>query len=196
MTQLSKSNAGSLASSIERAGYYPQLVQSVLDCALSGEEIVSHLVHMETTFVTAEVKRHITVLVLTPTRLVLAHVDDQHHDGLDAEVASQAIATTESVRIDSVRSVVLSHLVATPEQYGPTDSPLEVSLTVGWGAVSRVDIEPLQCPDPNCDVDHGYSGAITGDDIMVRVSATAEGEQAVTQAIAFAQALTKATAGL
>lgn len=196
MTQISETRSVALSTSIERAGYYPQLVRSVLDCALAGEEISSHLVHMETTFVTSEVKRHITVLVLTPTRLVLAHVDDQIHDGHDSEETSQAIATTESVRVDSIRSVVLSHLVSSPEQYTTTDIPIELSLTIGWGSVSRIDMEPLHCPDPNCDADHGYSGAVTGDDIMVRISATAEGQAAVAEAIAFSQALTRATVGL
>ncbi len=196
MTLQSKTPATALSDSIERAGYYPQLVRSVLDCAVAGEEITGHLVHMETTFITSEVKRHVTVLVLTPTRLVLAHVDDQAHDGDPAFGASQAMATTESVRLDTVRSVVLSHLVERPEDYSAKELPIELSLTIGWGAVNRIDIEPLQCPDPNCDTDHGYSGAITSDDIMIRVSTTAEGQAAVAEAIAFSQALTRATAGL
>lgn len=196
MTLASETNSAALSASIERSGYYPALVRSVLDCALAGEEITSHLVHMETTFVTSEVKRHITVLVLTPTRLVLAHVDDHAVEMTDPASSSQAVATTESVRLDTVRSVVLSHLVATPEEYTAQDTPIEVSLTIGWGSVSRIDIEPMQCPDPNCDSDHGYSGAVTSDDIMVRISATAEGKQAVAEAIAFSQALSRATAGL
>ncbi|MFD6166802.1 DUF5998 family protein, partial [Oerskovia sp. NPDC060287] len=68
-----------LTSQLRRAGYYPELVQDVLDVAIAGEELVSHLVYVETTFDT-EVRRHLTVLVLTPTRLITAHVDDHPAD--------------------------------------------------------------------------------------------------------------------
>ena len=62
----------------QRAGYYPALVADVVEAALGGDEVVSHLVHQETTFDHDAVRRHITVLALTPTRLVIAHADD--HD--------------------------------------------------------------------------------------------------------------------
>ena len=67
-----------LTAHLHRAGYYPELVADVLDVALADEEVVAHLVQAETTF-DSEVRRHLTVLVLTPTRLVTAHVDD--HSG-------------------------------------------------------------------------------------------------------------------
>ena len=65
-----------LRQDIQRAGYYPALVTDVLEIALAGEDVRAHLVHQETMFERTEVRRHITTLVLTPTRLVLAHVDD------------------------------------------------------------------------------------------------------------------------
>ena len=61
--------APALHHDLHRAGYYPELVVDVLDVALADEEVVAHLVHPETTFDAAEVRRHVTVLVLTPTRL-------------------------------------------------------------------------------------------------------------------------------
>src|ERR1035438_3349666 len=66
----------SLTKDIERAGYYPALVVDVVESAVAGGEVVSHLVHQETTFDHDTVRRHITVLALTPTRLVVAHADD------------------------------------------------------------------------------------------------------------------------
>ena len=72
--------APALHHDLHRAGYYPELVVDVLDVALADEEVVAHLVHPETTFDAAEVRRHVTVLVLTPTRLVVAHVDDHPAD--------------------------------------------------------------------------------------------------------------------
>ena len=78
-------------------------------------------------------------------------------------------------------------------QHGLADRPgtlgREVTLTVGWGTVSRVDLLPATCGDPQCDADHGYDGTITGDDISLRISADAEGEGSLNQAMSFANAL-------
>lgn len=181
-----------LTSQLHRAGYYPELVHDVLDIAVAGEEILSHLVLAETTFDASEVRRHLTVLVLTPTRLLTSHVDD--HPADSENPSASAAATTESVPIAEIRSVALTHVVADPEKHRAGAVPVEVTLAVGWGAVSRVDLEPAQCPDPNCDADHGLTGQITPDDVVVRVSAEAEGRDAVRAAVDFARALSAATA--
>ena len=68
--------ANQLRSELDLAGYYPELVAGVIDIALADEPVVSYLVHPETTFDETEVFRHLTALVLTPSRLVVAHVDD------------------------------------------------------------------------------------------------------------------------
>ncbi len=182
-----------LRAEIVRAGYYPQLVSDVLDVALAGEPVVGHLVQAETTF-DSEVRRHLTVLVLTESRLVSAHVDDQ--DGTAGRPASAA-ATTEAVPLREIRSVSLSHLVAEPAQYrsGAGDEQnAEVSLVIGWGAVSRVELEPATCGDPQCDADHGLTGSLMPDDVVVRVASAAEGPAAIRRTIAFARQLSAATA--
>ena len=71
--------------------------------------------------------------------------------------------------------------------------PRELSLTIGWGSLSRLDLEPAGCADPECEADHGYSGTVAGDDITVRLSTDAEGEDAVRAAVEFARALSAAT---
>ena len=180
-----------LTSQLRRAGYYPELVQDVLDVAIAGEDLVSHLVYVETTF-DVEVRRHLTVLVLTPTRLITAHVDD--HPADSENPSASAAATTESVPLAELRSVALTHVMATPEQHRAGDLAAELTLAVGWGAVSRVDLEPASCADPNCDADHGLTGTLTPDDVVVRVSAVAEGQDAVRAAAAFARQLSAASA--
>ncbi|WP_435300224.1 DUF5998 family protein [Timonella sp. A28] len=182
-----------LASSLERSGYYPQFVSSVLDIALADEPVIGHLVHVETTFATAEVRRHVTVLALTSTRLVVAHVDDHAGESHTGQAESRAAATTESVALSAIKSVVLTHAVASPEQFVPGQLPVELTLAIGWGAVSRMDLEPAVCPDPNCEADHGYSGALTSDDVMIRISAEAEGNSAVKDALVFARTLSAHT---
>ncbi|WP_277213799.1 DUF5998 family protein [Isoptericola croceus] len=178
-----------LTAHVFRAGYYPDLVNDVIDVALADEPVLAHLVQAETTF-DSQIRRHLTVLALTATRLVTAHVDD--HEG-DVANPSSAAATTEAVPLNEVRSVALTHIVAEPANHRPGDSAAELTLAIGWGAVSRVDLEPAQCPDPNCEADHGLTGQITPDDIVVRVSDAAEGRGAVRRAAAFARELSAAT---
>lgn len=181
-----------LRAEVERAGYYPALVCDVLDVALAGEPVRSFLVHPETTFDRVEVRRHVTVLALTPSRLVVAHADDHEPDELSPQ--PYASASTEVVALHQVRSVVLSHAVINPVQHRPGATPRELTLTIGWGSLSRLDLEPASCGDPDCEADHGYTGTLTGDDITVRLSADAEGTEAVSAAVAFARALSAATA--
>ena len=182
-----------LRQSLYLAGYYPELVSDVLDVAIAGEDVVGHLVHPETTFDT-EVRRHVTALVLTPTRLIMAHVDDHPGDGEEGATATSASATTEAVPLRAVHTVALTHVVGAPERHRAGAMPAELTLAIGWGGVQRVDLEPATCGDPHCEADHGLTGSITPDDVVVRVSAQAEGRDAVRAAVAFARALSAATA--
>jgi len=187
----------SLTKDIERAGYYPALVADVVESAVAGDEVVSHLVHQETTFDQDTVRRHITVLALTPTRLVVVHADDyaaehDHGESDEADPQSTATATSECVPLSAVRGVMLTHVVTAPATYVPGSLGRELTLTLGWGAVSRVDMIPATCGDPNCEADHGYEGSVTSDDIGLRISADADGEPALAQAMDFARALSAA----
>jgi hypothetical protein len=192
----------SLTKDIEAAGYYPALVADVVESAVAGGEVISHLVHQETTFDHDTVRRHITVLALTSTRLVVAHADDHapeddHGDLEDADpqLTATATATSECVPLSAVRGVMLTHVVSAPATYTPGALGRELTLTLGWGAVSRVDMIPASCGDPNCEADHGYEGTVTTDDIGLRISADADGEPALAQAMAFARTLSAAIGG-
>lgn len=192
----SRDLSADLRRQLDRAGYYPELVADVLDVAIADEPVEAHLVHVETTFATSEVRRHVTVLVLTSSRLVLAHVDDHASEDPEAgqqDARSSAAATTEAVPLAKITSVVLTHMVDAPEKHVSGAAPTELTLAVGWGAVSRIDLEPAQCPDPQCEADHGLTGSMANDDVLVRVSAQAEGVEAVRSAVAFAKALSAAT---
>jgi hypothetical protein len=182
-----------LRADIERAGYYPALVVDATADAVGGEEVRAHLVHQETTFDGDEVRRHVTVLALTPTRLVVGHTDDHAEPGPGRGATPVAMTSAESVALDQVRSLVVTRVVPDPERYVPGTPPQEVTLTVGWGVVSRVELEPATCGDPGCDADHGYSGSTTADDLTLRVSAAAEGPEAVRAALVFAADLSAAT---
>lgn len=184
-----------LRSDLERAGYFPELVTDVLDVAIAGEPVVAHLVHAETTFDSDAVRRHITALVLTSTRLVVAHADDHAPDDPDGPPQPYATAATEAVPLRAVRSVVVNHVVPQPQEYVRGAGSRDLTLTIGWGAVSRLDLEPATCGDPDCEADHGYTGTASADDIALRVASDADGEDAVREALGFARALSALSAG-
>lgn len=188
MTQLVEQ----LRSDIQRSGYYPDLVSDALDTALAGEPLASYVVHHEATFDRDELRRHVTVLALTPTRLIVGHTDE--HGADEQNPVPYATASTEAVRLERVDSVVVTRVVSDPARHRPGGPAAEVVLTIGWGAVSRIDLEPASCGDPQCEADHGYTGTASNDDLSLRVSEVADGADVVTQALAFASALSEATA--
>jgi hypothetical protein len=59
--------------------------------------------------------------------------------------------------------------------------------------LAHIEIEPAHCGDESCEADHGYTGTMTADDLTVRVSEAADGQESVQQIVAFAQALAEAT---
>lgn len=177
---------------IEKTGYYPALVVDALDTALAGEELVSYLVQHETTFDRDQLHRHMTVLALTPTRLIVSHTDEHAAD--ETSPVPYATASTEAVRLQKVDSVVVTRVVGQPERHQKGGPLRELMLTIGWGAVSRIDLEPASCGDPNCEADHGYSGTSSNDDLTVRVSEAADGADVVVRAAEFAAALSEVTA--
>ena len=145
--------------------------------------------HHEPTFDRDEVRRHLSVVVLTPSRLILAHTDE--HEGDDLLPEPYTSTSTEAIRLSSVRSVVVTRMVANPTA-GPRP-PAEAVMTIGWGGVSRVDLEPAGCNDPECDADHGYTGVLASDDFSLRVSAAADGTDAVDGLLTFAESLSART---
>ena len=182
-----------LHSALDRAGFYPRLVADVLEDALDGREPLSHLIHLETHFDRTEVHRHVTALVLTADALVIAHVDDQQLDELGEDMMAQV--STETVPVARIGSVVLSYMYHQPQNYRSTDKVREVSLGIAWSGGQRVDLAPAGCADPQCDSDHGYTGTLQQEDLVLRISAEADGMQAVEDARHFARALRKLSTG-
>jgi len=184
-----KDRSTELRHAIDRTGYYPDVVADSVASAVAGERIVSFYVHHEPTFDRDEVRRHLSVVVLTPTRLILAHTDE--HAGDDLLPEPYTSTSTEVIRLSAVKSVVVTRMVANPTS-GPAP-PAEAVMTLGWGGVSRVDLEPAACDDPQCEADHGYTGVLSSDDFSLRVSAAADGPDAVAGLLSFAESLSART---
>ena len=182
--------AEGLRAAIQHTGYYPEVVSDAVFAALAGEDVVDFYVHHEPTFDHDEVRRHLTVVVITPSRLLLTHTDE-HPGGDDLLPEPYTSTSTEAITLSSVRTVSVTRMVTNPTE-GASRSA-EAVLTIGWGAVGRIDLEPATCSDPECDADHGYTGVLAGDDFSLRVSAAAEGQQAVDALLEFADSLSART---
>jgi len=191
MSVTSEDQAAELGVAIEKSGYYPAVVRSGVEAAVAGERVVSFLVHHEPTIDRDEVRRHITVVVLTPTRLILCHTDEHAPDDMLPEPYTST--STEAVKLDSVKSVVVNRMVANPATVTSNAAPAEAVLTIGWGGINRIDLEPATCSDPQCEADHGYTGVVASDDFSIRVSSAADGQDAVDRLLAFAESLSAST---
>src|SRR5216683_4171872 len=187
-------SADELLAAIERSGYYPALIADAMSEAIGNERVVSFFVHHDAHFDPGmEVRRHMTVLALTPTRLVYSHTDE--HPADDPDSRPRAETSTEAIRFAKISSVALSRVVPDPAAYVPgVTMPSEVMLTIGWNVLSHLELEPAHCGDESCEADHGYLGTITADDFSLRVSQAADGEDAVRQLLSFARELSDATA--
>lgn len=182
-----------LVVAIEKTGYYPQVVAAGVRAAVAGEEVAAFLVHHEPTIDRDEVRRHITVVVLTESRLILCHTDEHAPDDLLPEPYTST--STEAIRLSEVRSVVVNRMVANPASVpgGEAPTPTEGVLTIGWGGVNRIDLEPAGCSDPECEADHGYTGVLASDDFSLRMSSAADGQVAVDALLEFAENLSART---
>jgi Family of unknown function (DUF5998) len=184
-----------LRAAIERSGYYPGLVTDAVASALGPEPIVSYFVTHDALFDPGmEVRRHISVLVLTPTRLIYSHTDE--HPAAEPEGRPQAETSTEAIKFSRISTVALTRVVPDPASYvAGVTMPTEVLLTIGWNVLAHVELEPAHCGDENCEADHGYTGTITADDLALRVSEAADGEDSMRQVLEFARELAAAAAG-
>ena len=195
MRVTSEDQAAELGAAIEQTGYYPAVVREGVMGAVAGERVVSFLVHHEPTIDRDEVRRHITVVVLTPTRLILCHTDEHAPDDLLPQPYTST--STEAITLDQVRSVVVNRMVANPAEITstPVPAPSEAVVTIGWGGINRIDLEPADCSDPQCEADHGYTGVLASDDFSLRLSSAADGQAAVDRLLAFAETLSASTQG-
>ena len=189
--------SAALREAIDRCGYYPDVVTDSLAVAIAGEPIRAFMLQHEPTFDRDEVRRHNPLRALTPTRLIDGHTDEPAADELIR--APNASTSTEAIPLQRVNAVVVNRVVPNPAGYasGKSDPAVagggEVVLTIGWGMVNRIDLEPAVCADPNCEADHGYTGSVAADDISLRISAAADGPAGIQQVLEFAQALSFAT---
>ena len=144
MAYMDESPREKLAADIKHAGFYPELVLEVVDDALAGLEPDAHFVQHETHFSRNDLHRHITVMVLCGSQLVLAHLDDSHLEE-DAQ-GTVAHVSVEAVKLSALRAVTISYGYDQPQIYRPGMSPTEVSFR--WHGPVRCVLTPHPPPAP------------------------------------------------
>ncbi len=185
-----------LRAEIDACGYFPELVEDAILLALADEDLLDFVVHHEPTFNGDEIHRHVTVLALTRSRLIVGHTDDQPAEPPTEQPAGvYAASSTESVALSKINTVALTRVVTQPEAYRPgANDVVETWLSIGWGAVRRIDMEQASCSDPQCEADHGYTGTMVADDLTVRMSSAADGADRVSRLVRFASTLQRVAA--
>ena len=98
-----------LRAEIDACGYFPELVEDAIMIALADEELLDFVVHHEPTFNRDEIHRHVTVLALTRTRLVIGHTDDQPAEPPASGI--YAASSTESVALSKINTVAVTRVV-------------------------------------------------------------------------------------
>ncbi len=190
MTVTRDPGLAALQRDVAACGYFPDLIVDGIRLAVGDEPVLRHLVHHEATFADDALHRHLTVLALTDTRLLVGHTDEHTID----LGPMQAASTVEAVNLEKFTSVSLSRIVSHPEKFGTKVARVEEAwLTVGWGTVRRAELEPAGCGDPDCEADHGYTGTVAAEDLMVRMSAAADGVDNVAKLVDFAALLQRRT---
>ena len=207
----STTQAAELSDEIAASGYFPALIADAVADGVGGEQIEAYCLHLEPTFTHEQIHRHLTVLVLTPTRLVLVHTDEapaqpaqpahpaQPADhGPVADQGQQAILSIESISLGGLTAVALTKVVADPAGWRPgSDRPAggvtEAWLNVGWGTVRRIELEPAGCEDPQCTAEHGLTGTLSSEDLTLRASVAADGAPQIERLVSFATALQRAS---
>ena len=134
--------ADGLRAAIQHTGYYPEVVCDAVFAALAGEDAVDFHVHHEPTFEHDEVRRHLTVVVISPTRLLLTHTDE-HPAGDELLPEPYTSTSTEAIALSSIKTVAVTRMVTSPAE-GPSRAAeavltqLEISLDLIAELAARV----------------------------------------------------------
>lgn len=175
-----------LVRQIADCGFFPQLVTDSVALSLGDEQVDEFLVHHEATFAHDGISRHLSVLALTASRLIVSHTDED----TDGPAGAAAISSTESVPLRLLGAVALTRVASNPERFGTASSQVvETWLSLSWETMRRLDVEPATCGDPTCEADHGFTGTDVGEDMVVRMSTAADGADNVARLVRFGTAL-------
>ncbi|MFT8396301.1 DUF5998 family protein [Propionibacterium sp.] len=178
---------GDLIRWINDCGFFPQLVADAVTLSLADEDVDEFVVQHEAVVGPDDILRHLTVLVLTPSRLLVVHTDEQ----ADEHGQPVAVTSSESVPLDTIGVVTLTRSISNPEQFGTArrSHTIDIVLSLGWGAVRSLEVVPAQCSDPQCGIQGCFSGEMVNEDLTVRMSPAADDDASVAHLMGLATLL-------
>ncbi|MDR1393977.1 MAG: DUF5998 family protein [Bifidobacteriaceae bacterium] len=180
-----------LEAQLESVGYFPGILLKVIGVALGDQVPVASYVHADVAIGHSTIGRHLSVLVITPDRLIVGHADDHSEN----EFGPAAVAvSTEAIRLRDIRVIGLNHIYLTSDEEAGLEVPAVLRLVISWGAGQVMEIEPIECPDQGCETDHGYSGTVSNEDIALTVNADLAGIPAASALLEFARKLSAVVA--
>ena len=163
---------------IERGGFYPKAVQRALRRALGAAEPLATLCQVDTGFDRGTVFRHLTIASLTDRAIVQLHVDEM-------DAGSATIATAVH-RVGDIAGYSTMEVYTDPEN---ATGLSEMTIALDLKGARHLELEPARCDDPNCMADHGLTGSSFPDDLTFRISAAADGQDALDEAMVFVDRL-------
>ncbi|MCD4549485.1 DUF5998 family protein [Schaalia sp. lx-260] len=160
---------------IESWGFFPEIVSRALERALGGAKARALIHQLDTDFHEGKFFRHLSVMALSDTVFVHLHVHE-YDEGI-------ARVSTVVYALDSLTHMKISEVIERP-YHG--EGATEIILSFEGGQSQYIDIAPTRCADSPCLGEHGFSGALTKEELRIRVSEAADGPQALENAQTFA----------
>lgn len=146
---------------LRTTGFHTELVeQTVRD--LSGGSLPTHsLFNLETSFDDDSVFRHLDYVGLGRGQLIAVHVD---------ELASGVRWIATVVPLHQVGPIEVARVLLKDEDAGGASDGVgnELMVHIAFGTHMTIDLDRVQCDDPDCEYDHGFSGFLKRDGLAMR----------------------------
>ncbi len=146
---------------VRETGFHAELIERTVVRLNGGRAPEQMLYHLETTFDDDSVFRHLDYLGLSAGRLVAFHLD---------EVSGGVIWATNTIPLRNVDSVEVSQIVEGQLDEHSLLGGLEphLLLQILFNTHVSLDLEKVECDDPSCEYDHGYSGLLKKEGLAMR----------------------------
>ncbi|MFZ1381430.1 MAG: DUF5998 family protein [Scrofimicrobium sp.] len=146
---------------VRSSGFHTDLLEKTVR-DLGGGKLPEHsLYNLETSFDDDSVFRHLDYVGLLERRMIAVHID---------ELASGMRWMATVIPLSDVGPIEIAQVLLSDEETGgPADgSGNELMVNIGFGSAMTLDLDKVQCEDPECEYDHGYSGFLKRDGLAMR----------------------------
>lgn len=176
---------------VRATGFHADLLERTVRNLNAGALPEYALFNLETSFDDDSVFRHLDYVGLSiPARqLVAMHLD---------ELPTGLRWAGTVVPVKDVGPIEMAQVLLDPDDAGGATDGLgdELVLHLGLGANLTMDLDKVHCDDPECEYDHGFSGLIKRDGLVMRFDDAAQdgSSSSAAEAFEFIRELTAAIA--